>query len=77
MGKRKPLRSRIVTALLASALLSLALSAFRSWIVPGKLLEQRALDQMQAPVTQAVAQGAPVVFIAVDLPVATTFPIIL
>jgi len=50
IGKRKTLRWRIVIVLLVAALLPLALAGFGSWIVFGKLLEDRALEQMQTTV---------------------------
>ena len=42
----RPLRWRILAVLLFAALLPLALAGFGSWIVFGKLLEQKSLNQM-------------------------------
>jgi len=43
----KPLRWRILAVLLFAALLPLALAGFGSWIVFGKLLEQKSFEQMR------------------------------
>jgi len=47
IGIRKSLRWRIVTVLLAAAMLPLALAGFGSWIVFGQLLEKESLGQMR------------------------------
>lgn len=46
MGYGKTLRWRIVTVLLAAALFPLGLVGFGSWVVFGRLFEERALQQM-------------------------------
>ncbi|MBN2242845.1 MAG: hypothetical protein JW793_09155 [Acidobacteria bacterium] len=47
MGTRKTLRWRIVVVLLTVALLPLALAGIGSWIVFGRLLEDKSLDQLR------------------------------
>ncbi len=46
-GTERSLRWRIVTVLLAAAMLPLALAGFGSWIVFGRLLEESSLAQMR------------------------------